>query len=170
MRSCGRSPTCWSSRYPTKGATSGRGQKRVASALSRTLRAIGPTCQMRRGTRGQIPVIGTRPRNYPGGPLPPRLARGTESLQTRRWSKGDSNSPSHPERERSEERHMGPRTQSIGIPISRRDPQPPHGLIRPHHISSEPRHFCRFIGVRHIAIPAFRSPKLSGGSRRILAP
>jgi hypothetical protein len=43
----------------------GPGQKRVASALSRTLRAIGPTCQKRRGTRGQIPVIGTRPRNYP---------------------------------------------------------------------------------------------------------
>jgi hypothetical protein len=30
-------------------------------------------------------------------------------LQTRRWSKGDSNSPSHPERERSEKRHTGPR-------------------------------------------------------------
>jgi hypothetical protein len=27
---------------------------------------------------------------------------------TRRWSKGDSNSPSHPERQRSEGRHMGP--------------------------------------------------------------
>ena len=29
-------------------------------------------------------------------------ARGTESLQTPRWSKGDSNSWSHPERQRSE--------------------------------------------------------------------
>jgi hypothetical protein len=29
--------------------------------MSRTLRAIGPTCQKRRGTRGQIPVIGMRP-------------------------------------------------------------------------------------------------------------
>src|SRR5271155_3848069 len=32
----------------------------------------------------------------PGGPLLPRLARGTESLQTRRWRKADSNSRSHP--------------------------------------------------------------------------
>ena len=32
-----------------------------ASAKSRMLRAIGPTCQKRRGARGQIPVIGTRP-------------------------------------------------------------------------------------------------------------
>jgi hypothetical protein len=32
------------------------------------------------------------------------------SQWTRRWSKGDSNSPSHPERERSEELHVGPRT------------------------------------------------------------
>src|ERR1700732_4482491 len=29
--------------------------------MSRTLRAIGPTCQKRRGTRGQSPVIGMRP-------------------------------------------------------------------------------------------------------------
>ena len=29
--------------------------------MSRTLRAMGPTCQKRRGTRGQIPVMGTRP-------------------------------------------------------------------------------------------------------------
>jgi hypothetical protein len=26
----------------------------------------------------------------------------------------------------------------------------------------EPRHLCRFIGVRHVAIPAFRSSELSG--------
>jgi hypothetical protein len=32
-----------------------------ANAMSRTLRAIGPTCQKRRGTRGQSPVIGMRP-------------------------------------------------------------------------------------------------------------
>src|SRR5271167_2286740 len=31
----------------------------------------------------------------PGGPLLPRLARGTESLQTRRWSKRDTKSRSH---------------------------------------------------------------------------
>src|SRR5271168_2971530 len=36
----------------------------------------------------------------PGGPLLPRLARGTESLQTRRWSKGDSNRWSHLRRRR----------------------------------------------------------------------
>jgi hypothetical protein len=42
------------------------------------------------------------------GPVLP-LHTGTESLQTRRWSKGDSNSPSHPERRRSKGRHiMGP--------------------------------------------------------------
>jgi hypothetical protein len=29
--------------------------------MSRTVRAIGPTCQSRRGTRGQIPVAGMRP-------------------------------------------------------------------------------------------------------------
>jgi hypothetical protein len=29
--------------------------------MSRTDRAMGPTCQKRRGARGQIPVIGTRP-------------------------------------------------------------------------------------------------------------
>src|ERR1700745_1804996 len=42
--------------------------------------------------------------------MPTTCGRGTESLQTHRRRKGDSNSPSHPERERSEERHMGPRT------------------------------------------------------------
>ena len=35
-------------------------------------------------------------------------AVGSGSPLTRRWSKGDSNSPSHPERQRSEGRHMGP--------------------------------------------------------------
>ena len=37
---------------------------------------------------------------------PHRPERGSQ--RTRRWSKGDSNSPSHPERQRSEGRHMGP--------------------------------------------------------------
>ncbi len=32
-----------------------------ANDRSRILRAIGPTCQKRRGSRGQIPVMGTRP-------------------------------------------------------------------------------------------------------------
>jgi len=35
-------------------------------------------------------------------------AEGSSSHLTPRWSKGDSNSPSHPERQRSEGRHMGP--------------------------------------------------------------
>src|ERR1700719_2055930 len=34
--------------------------------------------------------------------------RGSLLRQTGCWSKGDSNSPSHPERQRSEGRHMGP--------------------------------------------------------------
>jgi len=38
----------------------------------------------------------------------PDLSRGTDGLQTPRWSKGDSNSPSHPERRRSKGRHIGP--------------------------------------------------------------
>jgi hypothetical protein len=54
----------------------------------------------------------------------------------------------------------GPTT--IRIPISCRDAQCPYGLIRLHHVFPEPRHLCRLTRVRHIAIPAFRSPGLSG--------
>src|SRR5205085_1015952 len=50
----------------------------------------------------------------------------------------------------------------IRVPISLRDAQRPYCLIRPDHIWSEPRHLRRFICVRHIAVPASRSPKLSG--------
>jgi len=57
---------------------------------------------------------------------------------------------------------FAPRPASIGISISRRDAQSPYGLIRPHHICSEPGHLRRLIRVLHIAIPAFRSPELSG--------
>jgi hypothetical protein len=42
---------------------------------------------------GRLDIFG--PATTPGGPLPPRLARGTESLQTRRWSEADSNRRSH---------------------------------------------------------------------------
>jgi hypothetical protein len=42
---------------------------------------------------------------------------------------------------------FAPTPASIGISISRRDTQRPYGLIRPHHICSEPRHLCRPIGV-----------------------
>ena len=57
---------------------------------------------------------------------------------------------------------FAPTPASIGVPISSRDAQHPYGLIRLHHICSEPRHFCRPIRVRYVAIPAFRSPELSG--------
>ena len=50
-----------------------------------------------------------------GGPLctrppMPEYSEGLRVRMTPRWSKGDSNSPSHPERQRSEGRHMVPRT------------------------------------------------------------
>src|SRR5712671_6073764 len=57
---------------------------------------------------------------------------------------------------------FSPTPASIRIPISRHDAQRPYSLIRSHHICSEPRHLCRLLGVRDIAIPAFRSPELSG--------
>src|SRR5215469_4526342 len=55
----------------------------------------------------------------------------------------------------------------FGVPLSGRDPQRPDGLIRPHHILSEPRHLRRLIGIGHIAIPRFRSPTLSRAPRII---
>jgi hypothetical protein len=51
--------------------------------------------------------------------LAPFVSRGTGSLQTRRWSKGDSNSPSHPERQRSEGRPHGSRAP---LPVSESRP------------------------------------------------
>jgi hypothetical protein len=63
------------------------------------------------------------------------------------------------------QRHLqrfAPTPASIGIPISGRNPQRPYGLTQPHYILLEPRHLCRPIGVRHIAVPAFRSFELSG--------
>src|SRR5712671_2660330 len=62
--------------------------------LLRVYRTIGPPCDGR--------AIQDPPRPFRALPA----AHG--SLLTRRWSKGDSNSPSHPERQRSEGRHMGP--------------------------------------------------------------
>jgi hypothetical protein len=59
-------------------------------------------------------------------------------------------------------RRSPPAPASVGIPIPCRDTKRPYGLIRPHHICSKPRHLCRFICVRHVAIPAFWSPELSG--------
>jgi hypothetical protein len=56
---------------------------------------------------------------------------------------------------------FAPAPAPIRISILRRDPQRPYSLIRPHHVCSEPRHFCLLVGVHHIAIPAFRSPELS---------
>src|SRR6516162_9824545 len=54
-----------------------------------------------------------------------------------------------------------PRPASIRVPISRGDAQRPYRLIRPHHVCPEPNRFRRFIGIGHIAIPAFRSPNVS---------
>ena len=58
-----------------------------------------------------------------------------------------------------------PSPASIGVSVLRRDTQRPCGLIRTHHICSEPRHLCRFIRVRDISIPAFRSLRFSGAPR-----
>jgi hypothetical protein len=52
---------------------------------------------------------------------------------TPRWRKGDSNSPSHPERERSEERHMGSRT----LPVS--ESRPPEKRNRSAGVSARHR-------------------------------
>src|SRR5262249_32802202 len=57
----------------------------------------------------------------------------------------------------------GPR--STRIPTPRSDAQRPYRLIRPHHICAEPRPLCGFIGVRHIAVPALRSPGFSGAPK-----
>src|SRR5271155_5405044 len=46
----------------------------------------------------------------------------SSSHRTPRWSKGDSNSPSHPERQRSEGRYMGPAHRSLGVAPSREAP------------------------------------------------
>ena len=48
------------------------------------------------------------------------------SQLTRRWSKGDSNSPSHPERQRSEARHMGPPP----LPVSESRPPEKRHVLR----------------------------------------
>jgi hypothetical protein len=42
------------------------------------------------------------------------------------------------------------------------DAQRPYGLIRPHHVFSEPSRLRRLVGVRHVPIPALWSPELSG--------
>jgi hypothetical protein len=41
------------------------------------------------------------------------------------------------------------------------DAQRPYALNRPHHVFSEPSRLRRLVGVRHIAMPASRSPKLA---------
>ena len=70
-----------------------------------------PACLICARMRGQmdewppkVGFAGDSPLEEAGFELPKieHLAEGTESLRTRRWSKGDSNSWSHPERERSE--------------------------------------------------------------------
>jgi hypothetical protein len=57
---------------------------------------------------------------------------------------------------------FAPTPASIGIPISGCNAQCPYSLIRSHYVAPEPRHLCCFIRIRYIAIPAFRSPELSG--------
>src|SRR5438132_5869578 len=57
---------------------------------------------------------------------------------------------------------FSPDPASVRISVSGGNAQRPNGLIRPHHVCSKPLNLRRLIGVRHIAIPAFRSPELSG--------
>jgi hypothetical protein len=57
---------------------------------------------------------------------------------------------------------FAPTPTSIRISMSGRDAQRPYGLIRSHDVCAEPQHLCRFIGVRHVAIPAPWLSELSG--------
>src|SRR5215472_3138161 len=58
-----------------------------------------------------------------------------------------------------------PSRSTIGVPVLRRDLQRPYDLTRTPSHCSEPSDLCDLIGVRHIAVPAFRSPELSRAPR-----